>query len=381
MKHALQVNVPDRGLCRLELQGGAIAAVEDIGACRDGELFAWSGLVDIQINGFAGVDFGDPALKPNALIGILEPLFSTGVTCFLPTLTTNRIDALARQFQLLEQTRQESLQFARCVPGYHLEGPWLSPGPSHGAHDPALMRPPSWSDFEELQRAAGGRIRLVTLAPELDGAPAFIERATKAGVRCAVGHTDGNAHDIQQAVTAGATVATHLGNGCPQKLDRHTAPFWAQLAHDTLLPGLICDGFHLTSEMIKIVSRVKGLDRCCLVTDAIAAALMPPGIYQIGTMQAELLPSGQVVRLDRASMAGAALTMNRAVAHFQRATGCTLSAALTAASQVPLQAIGCPAGAHTFAPGSPADLVLFEADENALTVRQTFLAGEMVWSG
>ncbi len=380
MNRKLQVNLPDRGFCHLQLDGKTITAVDELGEYRPGALCCWSGLTDIQINGFAGVDFSDAGLDPQRLAKVLEPLLSTGVTCFFPTLTTNALDALIRQLKLLEQTRNLLPLFASCVLGYHLEGPWLSPGASHGAHDPAFMGLPSQQDFERLQEAGGGRIRLLTLAPELAGAVELIERITKTGVRCAIGHTDGSAYDVHRAVAAGATMATHLGNGCPQKLDRHSAPFWAQLANDNLVPGLICDGFHLTSEMIKIISRVKGKTKCCLITDAIAAALMPPGIYRTGVMSAELLTSGQVVRLDRASMAGSSLTMNRAVAHFRRAASCTLSEALQAASQVPRQIMGYASGSATLSAGDSADLILFEENEESLSVRETIVAGETVWA-
>src|SRR5260370_41887084 len=183
------------------------------------------------------------------------------------------------------------------------------------------MRLPDWDDFEHLQEDASGRIRLITIAPELPGALDFIQRARAQGIAVAIGHTDGTREDVYRAVAAGAMLSTHLGNGCPQTLDRHTAPFWAQLADERLKACIVCDNFHVTPEVIRIITRVKGLSNCSLVTDAMQAAMMPPGVYKIAITIAELLPTGQVGRLDRKSMAGSALTMDRAVANFRQATG------------------------------------------------------------
>ena len=214
-KRTIEANVAGRGLCRIGFSNGYIEDVQALGPEQEGDLWCWRGFVDIQINGFAGVDFAAEFCGPDELGSVLGPLYSTGVTCFLPTLVTNRLETLAKQFQALEETRAKFPLFARSVPGYHLEGPWLSAGPSHGAHDPELMRLPDWQDFEMLQRAAGGRICLLTVAPELPGALELIERATANAVVVAVGHTDGTTEDIYRASAAGATLATHLGNGCP----------------------------------------------------------------------------------------------------------------------------------------------------------------------
>ena len=375
----IRANVPGSGFHEIDINDSTIVRSEVVGSERKDSLYCWSGFVDIQVNGFAGVDFGGNESRPECIVKVLEPLFATGVTSFFPTLITNDIETLARQLRCLEKTREQFPLFARAVPGYHLEGPWLSPGPSHGAHDPEFMRFPEWDDLEHLQEAANGRIRLITIAPELPGALAVVRRAKNQGIAVAIGHTDGTADDVYRAAAAGAMLSTHLGNGCAQMLDRHTAPFWAQLADDRLMASIICDKFHVAPEVIKIIARVKGLSNCILVTDAMQAATMPPGRYTIATTSAELLPTGQVVRQDRKSMAGSALTMDRAVANFRQATGCTLAEALCAATTNPRTALGCRAPAAGIAPGQPADLILFEADEDSVRVCETILDGKNVW--
>jgi N-acetylglucosamine-6-phosphate deacetylase len=375
----MRANVPGSGFHEIDMEDGRIVRSELTGPKREDALYCWRGFVDIQINGFAGVDFGADESAPEYLVAVLEPLFSTGITSFFPTLITNEIERLVSQLRTFEKTRKKFPVFARAVPGYHLEGPWLSPGPSHGAHDPERMRLPDWDDFEHLQEAASGRIRLITIAPELPGALDFIQRARVQGIAVAIGHTDGTREDVYRAVAAGAMLSTHLGNGCPQTLDRHTAPFWAQLADDRLKACIVCDNFHVTPEVIRIITRVKGLSNCSLVTDAMQAAMMPPGVYKIAITTAELLPTGQVVRLDRKSMAGSALTMDRAVANFRQATGCSLVEALNAATTNPLIALGCTEAAQGIASGQPADLILFETNQGSVRVRETILGGELVW--
>lgn len=375
----IQANVPGLGFCDLLVDAESIAGVEVLGPIREATSYVWRGFVDLQVNGFAGVDFADEQLSPDGLISVLPKLFSTGVTGFLPTLITNEVSKLRRQLGVFEKACQQSSMMGRATLGYHLEGPWLSPGPSHGAHDPQQMRLPECSDLRALMDAASGRVRMITIAPELPGVLDFIRCAREAGIIVAIGHTDGTAADIYRAAEAGATLSTHLGNGCPQLLDRHRAPFWAQLADDRLQASLICDTFHVTPELVKIVARVKGASRCVLVTDAMQAAMMPPGTYRIANTVAELLPSGQVVRADRTSMAGSALTMDRAVTNFQKAVGCSLLEALNSATKNPLTALGCPGTSQGITAGQPADLVLFDLNDSAICVRETLLGGERVW--
>lgn len=248
----LHANVPAVGWCEIRIEDGTIVGCEPVGPVRDNALYCWRGFVDLQVNGFAGVDFGTDAPDAEHFAAVLEPLFSTGVTSFYPTVVTNDPEAQIAQLQALEQARARFPLFARAVPGYHLEGPWLSPMSSHGAHDPNRMRLPDWSYFERLQAAASWRIRLVTIAPELPRAFDFIQHARSQGITVAIGHTDGTGEDVYRAIEAGASLSTHLGNGCPQALDRHKAPFWAQLADDRLKACIICDNFHVIPEVIKI---------------------------------------------------------------------------------------------------------------------------------
>jgi N-acetylglucosamine-6-phosphate deacetylase len=243
-----------------------------------------------------------------------------------------------------------------------------------------LMRVPDWEEFAAFQAAAGGRIGLVTLAPELPGAIDFIRRARAQGVLVAVSHTDGSPEDIRRASDAGVGLATHLGNGCPQLIDRHRAPFWAQLAEDRLSASLICDGFHLTPEMVKVILRVKGLTRTILVTDAVHVAGLSPGPYSLMGIPIQLEPTGRVSRIGSDSMAGSSLTMNRAVVVFQEFAAVSLAEAISAATRNPATLLGRAEICSDLLPGQAGNLVLFRPGPERVEIQSVWLNGEQVLS-
>jgi N-acetylglucosamine-6-phosphate deacetylase len=331
----------------------------------------------MQVNGAMGVDFSSASLTPESAASLTAAMWKTGVTSFCPTLITSPLDRLERNFKTLERARADYPDFAASVPCYHLEGPYLSPGPSHGAHDPALMRLPRWSEFERLQEAAGGHIGVVTIAPELTGSMEFIRRAAESGAIVAVGHTDGEADHIYEAIRAGACLCTHLGNGCPEFIHRHRAPFWAQLVSDSLAASMICDGFHLPPELVQAVAKIKGADRTILVTDSISVAGLAAGDYHLGSMPIRLLPTGQVVtRTTPSSMAGSTLTMDRAISQYQALGGVSLSDAIAAASTNQARLLArTGAVCAGMRPGNPANLTLWSVDAGRLRVKQVYIRG------
>ncbi len=373
-------NIPEVGWAKVEISGEVISSVEITGPEKNGSPCLSPGFIDIQINGFAGVDFSSADLDVDKALSVLPALWSTGTTTMCPTLITNALPAIARNFTILEQARAKSPDFDHAVPCYHLEGPYISPLDSHGAHDPKWMRHPNWQEFEELQRAAGGKIGIVTIAPELPGAEEFTRKARAAGVIVALSHTDGHPEDVHRVAAAGATLNTHLGNGCPALLHRHKAPFWGQLADERLRASLICDGFHLPSDVVKIIVAVKGIDKCILITDAVHVAMMPPGKYMLVGTDIELLPSGQVVRADRVSMAGSALTMNRGLAVFMKFSQRSLAAAIQAATANPAKLLHRNGVCSHIAAGQAANLVIFRQESETLKVLSVISRGQSAHS-
>lgn len=376
----ITANVAGRGFARLEIKGREIADVRILGPIEGEHPFVSAGFVDIQINGFAGIDFSDPQLDAEKAASILPFLWQTGVATFCPTLITNSIEALRKNLQILEAARRLHPKFGEAVPCFHLEGPYLSSGEGRGAHDLRLMKNPDWQEFSSLQEAAGGNIGIVTLAPELPGAFEFIRKASASGVLVAIGHTDATPEQIHLAVQAGAKLSTHLGNGCANLIHRHRNPLWAQLADDKLSASLICDGFHLPPDLIKVACQAKGIERCVLITDAVYVAGLEPGRYRLVTREIELLPTGAVVTEDRQSMAGSALSMNRAIAVFSESAGVSLGDALQAATANPARFLGRDSVCVELEPRQPANIAIFRPERNTLRIEKVLFQGEIVYA-
>jgi N-acetylglucosamine-6-phosphate deacetylase len=306
------------------------------------------GFVDLQVNGFAGVDFGDPATPAERILEAASAIGKTGVTRFLPTLITSSAESFAACAKTLIRAADPS------IAGLHMEGPYISPEDgARGAHVRELVRAADVDDFRRRQDAAQGRIVLVTLAPEAPGAIRLVEHLVGSGVRAAIGHMAASPAQIADAVKAGATLSTHLGNGCAQMLPRHPNVLWEQLAEDRLHASLIVDGHHLPPATVKAMVRAKTAERCLLVTDAMAAAGMPPGVYTLAGQKVELSPAGRVAVPGAANLAGSALLMNVAVANAARFTGLPLEEAAAMASTRPAAYLGIPTAGRVIAEWDP----------------------------
>ncbi|MEO6239659.1 MAG: amidohydrolase family protein [Vicinamibacterales bacterium] len=293
------------------------------------------GLFDLQVNGFGGIDFNDPSLTADAAVEATERMRATGVTRCLPTLVTSSFDRFAASARVLARIT------GTAMAGIHMEGPYLSPDDgARGAHPREYVIAASVNDFKRRQDAADGRIVLVTLAPEVPGALALIEHLVRSDVRAAIGHTAATAQQIGDAIAAGATLATHLGNGCAQMLPRHPNPIWDLLAADAVLASLIVDGHHLPAATVKVMVRAKGPARTMLVTDATAAAGGAPGPYTIGGITCALDETGRVSLPGTPYLAGSSLTLDRAVANTVRATGLSIGEVVPMASTIPAHYLG-----------------------------------------
>lgn len=293
------------------------------------------GLFDLQVNGFGGIDFNGPGLTADRVEEALQRIRATGVTLCLPTLITSTFEDFATNARVLSGVR------SAAIAGIHMEGPYISPedGP-RGAHARAHVRPASVDDFKRRQDAAGGRIRLVTLAPEVQGAIGLIEHLVASGVRVAIGHTAATADQIAGAIAAGAMLATHVGNGCAQMLPRHPNAIWELLAADGIFATFIADGHHLPPATVKAMIFAKGPGRSILITDAVAAAGCRPGTHRIGDVTCELSADGRVSLPGTPYLAGSALTLDRAIGNTVRFSGLPLDAVVPMASTIPAAFLG-----------------------------------------
>lgn len=316
------------------------------------------GWIDLQVNGFSGVDYNSAATTTEEIGRSIEAQRKTGVTRLLPTVITGDLGEMAACLANLARAKRE-LPAGASIVGFHVEGPWISPedGP-RGAHPREHVRPASVEEFKRLQDAAEGLIRLLTLAPESPGALALVEYAAGSGVTASIGHTGATAEQLEAAVSAGATMTTHLGNGAHPVLPKATNYILRQMADDRLCAGLIVDGIHLTPEFVKIAVRAKGPARAFLVTDAVAPAGCAPGLHPLGSQQVRLSEDGSV-RLPDGRLAGSSLRMDRAVENVMRFAGIGVEQACRMASVNAARAIGLPERSGFLHPGDQANLTLF----------------------
>ncbi|BCS34226.1 N-acetylglucosamine-6-phosphate deacetylase [Luteitalea sp. TBR-22] len=298
--------------------------------------------VDLQVNGFAGVDYNAAEVTTAQIAESFAAMEATGVGLCLPTIITSTTAHFAACARRILDTRHP------IVAGLHMEGPYISPEDGfRGAHPLACVTEACVDDFRRRQDAADGRIRLLTLAAEVPGALAVIEAAVDMGVRVALGHTHATAAQIADAVSAGATLSTHLGNGCPAVLPRHPNVIWDQLADDALHASLIVDGHHLPASTVRAMVRAKTPERCLLVTDAIMAAGAPPGPYRLAGLDVVCSEDGRVAAPGSATLAGSALTMPRAVGLATAWTTLDVGVVWAMASTQPARYIGLEPRGHT----------------------------------
>jgi N-acetylglucosamine-6-phosphate deacetylase len=357
-------------------EGGRIAAMD---AAEDGRADVEAGwvapaLFDLQINGCDGISFNSPRLSHEDIRRVVHVCRCHGVGGLCPTLITNSADALLHGFATLRRACEKDTDLARAIPALHLEGPYISPedGP-RGAHPRHHVRPPDWDEFRRFQDAAGGRIRLVTLAPEHDGALPFIEKLTASGVVVAIGHTAASGAGIRAAIAAGARLSTHLGNGSHALLPRHENYLWEQLAADELWASVISDGHHLPPAVLRCILRVKTPARTILTCDASSLAGLPPGRYREWDQEIEVLPTGRIVVPSTTFLAGSGVFTDACIGHLLSLGGVKLADAVDMAAARPRQLLGLEA--RPLQVGAPADLVLFDWQPGgAFQVRATIAA-------
>ena len=364
---------------KLSTTGDAVTGLERADGSTD--LWVAPGLVDLQVNGFAGQEFTDAALTLDRVVEISLALDRFGVTCYLPTLTTSISEILQHSLATTARAIEDATDVTRRVPGIHLEGPYISreDGP-RGAHPLEHCRPPDWEQFCRFQDAARGCIRLLTMSPEYDDSASFIRQVVASGVVVAIGHTNASSDQITAAVDAGATLSTHLGNGAHPQIRRHPNYIWDQLADDRLAASLIADAHHLPPAVVKSFVRVKSPARCILVSDITGMAGMPPGRYTTpGLGAVEVLPDGKlVVGGQRELLAGASLPITTGIGNVMRFANVSLRDAVDMAGSHARTLLGLPQ--QTLDIAQPADLVVFRIDgESALQVVQTVNQGEEVF--
>ena len=298
------------------------------------------GLVDLQVNGYAGVDFNAPPgdLNLSDFHGVREAQARRGVLVALPTLITDAPERMLARVQQYASFVDQDPELAQAFPKLHIEGPFVSPedGP-RGAHPKAYCKTPEALPefFSRLQETSGGRIGILTLAPELPGALDLVARASDSGTTVSLGHTQASAEIIQEAIRAGAKMSTHLGNGSHQMLPRLENYVQAQLADDRLIASFIADGHHMPFYTLKNFIRAKARERSVLVTDAIVAADVGPGRYTSTGAEIVVTSELRASKPGEPNLAGSALTLDRAIINACTQSDVPFSEAWTMASTRP----------------------------------------------
>lgn len=298
------------------------------------------GFVDLQVNGYRGLDFSSIDLTESGVECALRGLIADGTAVLLPTLITSSRAVYERNLPLLARVIRRP-EFAPHIPGLHLEGPFLSGREGFtGAHDPQWMQAAEPALLDRFQVLSGGLVRLLTIAPEIPGALVLIRHARALGITVSLGHSAADEADISAACDAGATALTHLGNGLPHQINRHRNPLFAGLAEDRLCACVIGDGHHLPWSLLRIILRTKGLSNCALVSDASSLAGLPPGTYPNGDCTTVIDASGKLYNPATGYLAGSAMTMRQVINATRAALGLDDAQIHTLAVTNPLRLIG-----------------------------------------
>jgi len=329
------------------------------------------GYVDLHIHGSSGYDVMDDS--PEALPAIERFLARHGVASYFPTTVTAPMDrtlcALETLAEAIETRKHESQDGRRrAVPlGIHLEGPFLS-HVRRGVHPSEHLLPPRLEIFERLWAAARGHIRMMTIAPELDGAIELIAAAAERGISVSLGHSDADFAIAERAITSGARHATHTFNAMRSFDHRNPGIVGAVLTDERFTADIIADGVHVDPSVVKLFAHAKGPEKTVLITDATAATGMPDGRYRLGSIEVDVR-DGRCT--SDGKLAGSVLTMDRAVRNLAHFAGWELPQAIAAASRNPARVAGL-ASKGVLAPGADADFVVLDAQGEVL---RTFIGG------
>lgn len=370
--HILFSNTP----VEIVLTDDQVQSIREVNTAES-NLWIAPALIDIQVNGFAGFDLNVATVKPEDVCAMVRALWRVGTGFLCPTIVTASFDQICNSMRAIVDACKTDTLIHHAILGIHLEGPYISTedGP-RGAHPSEHVRDPDWDEFQRWQDIAEGKISIVTLAPEKKGAIRFIEKLVANGIVVALGHTNAAADDIQAAIDAGARLSTHLGNGAHALIRRHPNYIWEQLGADELWASLIVDGHHLPPSVAKSMMRAKTLDRCILISDAVALAGMKSGIYQFAGKSVELTAERCVRLVGTEYLAGSAIELARGIENSVRFAGISLKEAVSLATLQPMQLLN--AEAHVEA---KTNLILFEWDEGQgkINLIATIVGDELVY--
>jgi N-acetylglucosamine-6-phosphate deacetylase len=320
------------------------------------------GLVDLQVNGYKGVDFSGADLTEDSFVHACRGILQAGTTAFLPTMITSTTEVYERNLPIMAAA-MERREFVGRVLGIHVEGPFISPeAGARGAHNPKWIRKPDVDCLRSMVQWAGQRVRIITIAAEVEGADKLARWCIEHGIVVSLGHHMACEVDLEKLRQAGAAALTHLGNGVPANLPRHKNPIWAGLANDGLSATLITDGHHLPPSVLKTFIRTKGPSRCIVVSDCTALTGMSPGRYNVLGNDVILEESGRVYNPVAGHLVGSAAAMLQCMNYLASLKLLTVEQLLAVGFHNPLKLLGI--GSNDIAPGTN---LSFDEKRNVIT--------------
>lgn len=331
------------------------------------------GFWDLQLNGMAGIDFLSASAEGIKIA--LRHCLKFGATTVFPTVITESPKRMLETIEAIAAVEDSNDQ-AR-IGGIHIEGPMISAGGGKGCHPGIYIRPLAWEEFQAWQEAAQGRVRIITLAPEVEGALELIPRLVGHGVMVAIGHTDASKEVILEAVKRGAKLATHLWNACKKELSRDLEHVGAMLAADELFASFIADGHHIHPDTLKVSFRAKGKEKSILVTDAMSGAGASDGRYFLGDLEIEVVNGVARDPNNLAQLAGSTLTINQAVERAVKFGQITLAEAIRMATVNPASLLSREFEVE-LKEGKVADLVLFSYQNGQLKIEKVMRLGKLI---
>ncbi|MFT3881076.1 MAG: N-acetylglucosamine-6-phosphate deacetylase [Gemmatales bacterium] len=364
-------------LLDIRIEGGQIVSVNTANvshtANHEADIIA-PAYFDLQINGGMGINVTSAALSQEEIQRVAGICAAQGIAAFCPTVITASNETILAAMTALRRACEANHALNHALPCFHLEGPFISAenGP-RGAHPREHVRDADVNHFHRWQEAAGGRIKLVTLAPEVPGAIKLIEQLVKQDVVISLGHSAAPPAVIRDAITAGAKLSTHLGNGCARMLPRHENILWEQLAADTLSASIIPDGHHLPWNLVRCILRCKTLERVIVTCDSSPLAGLPPGRYSPWGSEVEITGEGKIILSGQGVLAGSWDFTSACVEKLMEHLGLSYAEVHPLACNHPRRLLGLPVPGLEV--GERADVVLLKRDASGVLRHVASISG------
>ncbi len=362
-------NILEEKAVELTVQDGIISKIKEIPESQNLPFLCPGGVIDTQVNGYLGHDYSSPDFKWEEAEEICKALIEEGTLQHFATIVTRPQETILRNIKAIVKARENSDLVRRSLTGIHIEGNFISDldGP-RGAHDKRYVRKASIEEFDQWLSASDGLLKYITVGAESEDVISLIKHAVSCGVVASLGHTGATKKQIDQAVEAGASVSTHLGNGIWQSLDRFENPIWAQLRNPKLTASIIADLCHVTPDLLWIISRCKDSSHIILVSDLAPCAGLPKGRLKWGDMDVEIVEDKSVRLAGTPFLAGAGSPLFKDVFNFSNCTSLSLSDSFKLATINPCETYNLDKSRLTLKEGKRAEFVLFDKDGGLKTV-------------